>query len=187
MALSGHSTPLLGTDRWSNTKKRRCRNPAHNRNISKHEAVEYLCTLPFSGSVQNIHANTPKVSFRQCLSDTLSVFAETSGSLKCTFPPLFSTIQLDFSRVFSLLVNCAIGVLGCCFHSDPHSDGLACLKHFTCSRSVDCCVTLHKGLPVLTALLTLVSEPQCRVTLDLDPGQLPWGSPAMRTESNHPP
>lgn len=37
------------------------------------------------------------------------------------------------------------------------------------------CITLHKGRPVLTALLTLISESQCCITLSL----LPWQCPRL--------
>lgn len=128
--------------------------------------------------MQNIYANTLQSVFQ-------TLFAETSAGLKCTFPPVFSATERDFSHVFfsaCKLRNRCPRML--CFHSEPRRDGLACLKHFTRSRSVDCCVTLHKGLPVLTALLTLVSEPQCCVTLHSKPGRLPRGCPAMRTGNN---
>lgn len=108
-----------------------------------------------------------KVSFTQCLPRLL--VASSALSRHCSVQ--FRVISLVCVFSACKLRNRCPQML--CFHSDPHRDGLACLKHFTRSRSVDCCVTLHKGLPVLTALLTLVSEPQCRVTLDLNPGQMP--------------
>lgn len=53
--------------------------------------------------------------------------------------------------------------------SDLPRDGPVCMRHFTGSCLVGHCVTLHKGLPVLRALLTLVSELQRCVTLNLYP------------------